>query len=109
MVKNMAGIQPIPRMLVQLSNARHIDAGDGTTSIVLICGSPLGAEGRGQDILSARRLSPRCSSTPSPPLFRCLNTAKILVQLSDDQDIEAGDVTTSFVVICGSEIGAADK
>merc|ERR1719348_1742744 len=35
--------------------------------------------------------------------------AKMLVELSKAQDIEAGDGTTSVVVICGSLLEAADK
>ena len=38
--------------------------------------------------------------------FRCLQvfhpTAKMLVELSKAQDVEAGDGTTSVVVLCGS-------
>jgi T-complex protein 1 subunit delta len=36
-------------------------------------------------------------------------TAKMLVQLSHAQDVEAGDGTTSVVVLCGSLLGAADR
>merc|ERR1712123_70005 len=35
--------------------------------------------------------------------------AKMLVELSKAQDIEAGDGTTSVVVICGSLLQAADR
>jgi len=35
--------------------------------------------------------------------------AKMLVDLANAQDIEAGDGTTSVVVIAGSLLGAADK
>jgi hypothetical protein len=35
--------------------------------------------------------------------------AKMLVDLSAAQDVEAGDGTTSVVVICGSLLGAADR
>ena len=35
--------------------------------------------------------------------------AKMLVDLSAAQDVEAGDGTTSVVVIAGSLLGAADK
>jgi len=35
--------------------------------------------------------------------------AKMLVELSKAQDIEAGDGTTSVVVICGSLLEAADR
>merc|ERR1719408_914873 len=36
-------------------------------------------------------------------------TAKMLVELSKSQDIEAGDGTTSVVVIAGALLGAAEK
>ena len=36
-------------------------------------------------------------------------SAKMLVDLSDAQDVEAGDGTTSVVVIAGSLLGAADR
>ncbi|KAJ2903179.1 hypothetical protein MKZ38_010311 [Zalerion maritima] len=36
-------------------------------------------------------------------------TAKMLVNLSAAQDVEAGDGTTSVVVICGGLLGAADR
>ena len=35
--------------------------------------------------------------------------AKMLVDLSAAQDVEAGDGTTSVVVIAGSLLGAADR
>ncbi|MBE3046612.1 thermosome subunit, partial [Candidatus Bathyarchaeota archaeon] len=43
MLKSMSVMHPIARMLVNLSTAQDIEAGDGTTSVVVICGSLLGA------------------------------------------------------------------
>lgn len=46
MLKSMSVLHPTAKMLVQLSNAQDIEAGDGTTSVVVICGSLLGAADR---------------------------------------------------------------
>ncbi|EWC45941.1 T-complex protein 1 subunit delta [Drechslerella stenobrocha 248] len=43
MLKGMAVMHPAAKMLVDLSAAQDIEAGDGTTSVVVICGSLLGA------------------------------------------------------------------
>ncbi|KAK6336397.1 T-complex protein 1 subunit delta [Orbilia brochopaga] len=46
MLKDMAVMHPAAKMLVDLSAAQDIEAGDGTTSVVVICGSLLGAAER---------------------------------------------------------------
>ncbi|KAJ4297228.1 T-complex protein 1 subunit delta [Collariella sp. IMI 366227] len=46
MLKSMSVMHPTAKMLVQLSNAQDVEAGDGTTSVVVICGSLLGAADR---------------------------------------------------------------
>ncbi|EFX01818.1 t-complex protein delta [Grosmannia clavigera kw1407] len=46
MLKSMAVLHPTAKMLVQLSHAQDVEAGDGTTSVVVICGSLLGAADR---------------------------------------------------------------
>src|ERR1700744_943013 len=43
MLKNIAVMHPAAKMLVDLANAQDIEAGDGTTSVVVIAGSLLGA------------------------------------------------------------------
>ena len=43
MLKDMAVMHPAAKMLVDLANAQDIEAGDGTTSVVIIAGSLLGA------------------------------------------------------------------
>jgi T-complex protein 1 subunit delta len=43
MLKNLAVMHPAAKMLVDLANAQDIEAGDGTTSVVVIAGSLLGA------------------------------------------------------------------
>jgi T-complex protein 1 subunit delta len=46
MLKNMSVMHPAAKMLVDLANAQDIEAGDGTTSVVVIAGSLLGAAER---------------------------------------------------------------
>ncbi|PWN23966.1 putative t-complex protein 1 delta subunit (tcp-1-delta) [Microstroma glucosiphilum] len=42
-LKHMAVMHPAARMLVELSQAQDVEAGDGTTSVVVVAGSLLGA------------------------------------------------------------------
>nr|POF12892.1 t-complex protein 1 subunit delta [Quercus suber] len=46
MLKDMSVLHPAAKMLVDLANAQDIEAGDGTTSVVVIAGSLLGAAER---------------------------------------------------------------
>ncbi|KAF2769538.1 t-complex protein 1 subunit delta [Teratosphaeria nubilosa] len=46
MLKDIGVMHPAARMLVDLANAQDIEAGDGTTSVVVIAGSLLGAAER---------------------------------------------------------------
>lgn len=46
MLRNMSVMHPAAKMLVDLANAQDIEAGDGTTSVVVIAGSLLGAAAR---------------------------------------------------------------
>ncbi|KAL0257285.1 T-complex protein 1 subunit delta [Diplodia seriata] len=46
MLRDMSVLHPAAKMLVDLANAQDIEAGDGTTSVVVICGSLLGAAER---------------------------------------------------------------
>ena len=46
MLKGMAVMHPSAKMLVDLSAAQDVEAGDGTTSVVVICGALLGAADR---------------------------------------------------------------
>ncbi|KAF2146644.1 uncharacterized protein K452DRAFT_262625 [Aplosporella prunicola CBS 121167] len=46
MLRDMSVLHPAARMLVDLANAQDIEAGDGTTSVVVIAGSLLGAAER---------------------------------------------------------------
>ena len=43
MLKDMSVMHPAAKMLVDLANAQDVEAGDGTTSVVVIAGSLLGA------------------------------------------------------------------
>lgn len=53
MLKGMSVMHPAAKMLVDLSAAQDVEAGDGTTSVVVIAGSLLGAADR---LLSKGRL-----------------------------------------------------
>ena len=46
MLKDMSVMHPSAKMLVDLSAAQDVEAGDGTTSVVVIAGSLLGAADR---------------------------------------------------------------
>lgn len=46
MLNSMSVLHPAAKMLVDLSAAQDIEAGDGTTSVVVIAGSLLGAADR---------------------------------------------------------------
>ena len=46
MLKDMAVMHPAAKMLVDLSAAQDVEAGDGTTSVVVVAGSLLGAADR---------------------------------------------------------------
>lgn len=46
MLRDMSVLHPAAKMLVDLANAQDIEAGDGTTSVVVICGSLLAAAER---------------------------------------------------------------
>ncbi|KAK5071052.1 T-complex protein 1 subunit delta [Lithohypha guttulata] len=46
MLKSMAVMHPTAKMMTNLSNAQDIEAGDGTTSVVIIAGALLGAADR---------------------------------------------------------------
>ena len=46
MLKDMSVMHPAAKMLVDLSAAQDVEAGDGTTSVVVIAGSLLAAADR---------------------------------------------------------------
>ena len=43
MLRYMSVLHPAAKMLVDLANAQDVEAGDGTTSVVVIAGSLLGS------------------------------------------------------------------
>lgn len=55
MLKDMSVMHPAAKMLVDLSAAQDVEAGDGTTSVVVIAGSLLGAADR---LLAKGKVSP---------------------------------------------------
>ncbi|KAG8741787.1 T-complex protein 1 subunit delta [Ceratobasidium sp. 428] len=60
-LKHIAVLHPAAKMLVELSAAQDIEAGDGTTSVVVLAGSLLGAA---EKMLAKGRFT--------PDLARCL-------------------------------------
>lgn len=95
MLKDMSVMHPAAKMLVDLSAAQDVEAGDGTTSVVVIAGSLLGAAdrllGKGWlpqaflwlDIMLILRqeyirlLSPNLSSERPPQQYRLSMTCHI--------------------------------
>lgn len=57
MLKDMSVMHPAAKMLVDLSAAQDVEAGDGTTSVVVIAGSLLGAAER---LLSKGNIKRNC-------------------------------------------------
>ncbi len=55
MLKSMSVLHPAAKMLVDLAAAQDVEAGDGTTSVVVIAGSLLGAA----DKLLAKGMPPK--------------------------------------------------
>lgn len=48
-LKQMKVLHPAAKMLVELSQAQDAEAGDGTTSVVILAGECIGVRGRGED------------------------------------------------------------
>lgn len=61
MLKGMSVMHPAAKMLVDLSAAQDVEAGDGTTSVVVIAGSLLGAA----DKLLAKGTATTCQGSAS--------------------------------------------
>lgn len=47
-LKQMKVLHPAAKMLVELSQAQDAEAGDGTTSVVILAGECMGDEGQGR-------------------------------------------------------------
>ncbi|EMC93512.1 hypothetical protein BAUCODRAFT_113915 [Baudoinia panamericana UAMH 10762] len=83
MLKDMSVMHPAAKMLVDLANAQDIEAGDGTTSVVVIAGSLLGAAER----LLAKGLHPTIISESfqraAAEAVRILEGISVPINLSD--------------------------
>jgi len=85
-LKQMKVLHPAARMLVELSKAQDVEAGDGTTSVVVICGSLLNAALK----LLGRGIHP---TTISESFQNCaLKAEEILTEMS--KPIELSDRAT---------------
>lgn len=83
MLKNMSVMHPAAKMLVDLANAQDVEAGDGTTSVVVIAGSLLGAADR----LLEKGIHPAAISEAfqraSASAVRTLHGMSVPISLSD--------------------------
>lgn len=85
-LKQMKVLHPAARMLVELSKAQDVEAGDGTTSVVVICGSLLNAALK----LLGRGIHP---TTISESFQNCaLKAEEILTEMS--KPVELSDRAT---------------
>lgn len=87
MLRDMAVMHPAAKMLVDLANAQDIEAGDGTTSVVVIAGSLLGAAER----LLGKGLHPTIISESfqraAAESVKILEDMSIPISLSDRQTL----------------------
>lgn len=86
MLKSMSVMHPAAKMLVDLSAAQDVEAGDGTTSVVVIAGSLLGAA----DKLLAKGIHPTIISES----FQRAAAAAVKVLHGMSQPINLSDRTT---------------
>lgn len=86
MLKSMSVMHPAAKMLVDLSAAQDVEAGDGTTSVVVIAGSLLGAADR----LLAKGIHPTIISES----FQRAAAAAVDVITKMSQSIQLTDRTT---------------
>ncbi len=93
-LKHMAVLHPCSRMLVELANAQDIEAGDGTTSVVVIAGSLLSAAEK----LLDRGLHPSAISdafkAASERAVEILTAMSSPVALTDQQTLLKSAVTS---------------
>jgi len=87
MLKDMSVMHPAAKMLVDLANAQDIEAGDGTTSVVVIAGSLLGAAER----LLAKGMHPTIISESfqraSARAVEILDDISVPINLGDKQTL----------------------
>lgn len=86
MLKSMSVMHPAAKMLVDLSAAQDVEAGDGTTSVVVIAGSLLGAADR----LLAKGIHPTIISES----FQRAATAAVDILHNMSQTVSLSDRTT---------------
>lgn len=86
MLKSMSVMHPAAKMLVDLSAAQDVEAGDGTTSVVVIAGSLLGAADR----LLAKGIHPTIISES----FQRAASAAVMTLHNMSQPISLSDRTT---------------
>jgi T-complex protein 1 subunit delta len=87
MLKDMSVMHPAAKMLVDLANAQDIEAGDGTTSVVVIAGSLLGAAER----LLAKGIHPTVISESfqraAAQAVKILDDISVPINLADRQTL----------------------
>ena len=87
MLKGMSVMHPAAKMLVDLANAQDIEAGDGTTSVVVIAGSLLGAAER----LLAKGIHPTVISESfqraAAQAIKILENMSVPINLADRQTL----------------------
>lgn len=86
MLKSMSVMHPAAKMLVDLSAAQDVEAGDGTTSVVVIAGSLLGA--------ADRLLSKGIHPTVISESFQRAAAAAVRILTDMSQPISLSDRTT---------------
>lgn len=103
MLKDMAVMHPAAKMLVDLANAQDIEAGDGTTSVVVIAGSLLGAAER----LLAKGIHPTIISESFQRAAKhavdTLTSISVPISLSDRQTLLKAAATSLSSKIVSQE------
>ncbi|KAM3074871.1 T-complex protein 1 subunit delta [Clarireedia jacksonii] len=100
MMKSMSVMHPSAKMLVDLSAAQDVEAGDGTTSVVVICGSLLGAA----DKLLAKGIHPSIIAESfrraAAAAVRVLHDMSVPVSLSDTATLlQAANTSLSSKIV----------
>lgn len=105
MLKGMSVMHPAARMLVDLAAAQDVEAGDGTTSVVIIAGSLLGAADR----LLAKGIHPTIISEAfqraSKASVQILHDMSRPISLSDRETLFRAASTSLFSKIVSEHSG----
>lgn len=103
MLRDMAVMHPAAKMLVDLANAQDIEAGDGTTSVVVIAGSLLGAAER----LLAKGIHPTIISESfqraAAHAVKVLHDISVPINLADRQTLLKAATTSLSSKIVSQE------